>query len=151
MSRHGADLVYIFHGDIERMKRNPGKKWDLYGLRTHSSCPVVQYVCEEGSRSADGLGLELLGQCVPRGSASRNNRSSSSGEPWLEVRNDGVQLEAALQQQQRSSGFRPPPVRCPVKVQINQFSSTYNIDAILNFEHNARHCDISRVKSLLHD
>ena len=120
MSRHGADLVYIFHGDIERMKRNPGKKWDLYGLRTHSSCPVVQYICEEGSRSAGRLGLELLGQCVPaRGSTSRNNRSSSRDEPWLEVRNNGVQLEAVLQQQQRSSGFRPAPARCSVKVEIN--------------------------------
>ena len=109
-----SPLVYIFHGDAERMKRNPGKKWDLYGLRTHSSCPVVQYICEEGGSSGVKFGLELLGQCIPQANSSRNNPSRSNREELLVFQNDGVELKAVLHQ-------RRGPVRCSVQVQIKSF------------------------------
>lgn len=109
-----SPLVYIFHGDADRMTRNPGKKWDLYGLRTHSSCPVVQYICEEGGSSGDKFGLELLGQCIPQQNPPRNNLSRSNREELLVVQNSGVKLEAVLHQ-------RHCPVRCSVKVQIQTF------------------------------
>ena len=110
-----SPLVYIFHGDAERMKRNPGKKWDLYGLRTHSSCPVVQYICEEGGSSGVKFGLELLGQCIPQANSSRNNPSRSNREELLVFQNDGVELKAVLHQR-----------RCSVQVQIKSFVALYS-------------------------
>lgn len=106
-ARYGY-LVYVFHGDAERMKRKPEKKWDLYGLWTHSSCPVVQYICEESDRSAERLGLELLGQCVPQSNRQIQNRSNHGR--WLVVQNDGVKLDAQLGQ-----GNGLAPLRCSIK------------------------------------
>ena len=51
-----SPLVYIFHGDAGRIKRNPGKKWNLYGLRTHSSNMFVKKAIALGT----SLGLSYL-------------------------------------------------------------------------------------------
>lgn len=113
-SRYGYGyLVYIFTGDAQRMKRNYDQIWDLYGLWTHSSSPVVQYICEEGNRSqAERLGLELLGQCIPQ-SKGRGHRRHGH-ERWLVILNDGVELKAALVQQDDLA-----PINCFIKVQSN--------------------------------
>ncbi len=106
-------LVYIFHGDAHKMKQKPDGKWNLYGLWTHSSCPVVQYICEARSdRSADSFGLELLGQCVPRSNTySRQAQGRSTHGQWLVVLNDGEKLKAELVPR---NGLAPVP--CPIKV-----------------------------------
>ena len=107
-ARYGY-LVYIFSGDAETVKRQPGRKWNLYGLWTHSSCPVVQYICEESDRSGDRFGLELLGHCVPQG--SRQARARSSHSQWLVVEYDREKLTAELVPR---SGLAPVP--CSIKV-----------------------------------
>ncbi|XP_028393488.1 uncharacterized protein LOC114517854 [Dendronephthya gigantea] len=101
--------VYIFSGDAQRMKQHQGRCWDLYGLWTHSTSPVVQYICEEGSSSpAERLGLELLGQCIPQ-SMSRGHRRHGRGR-WLVIFNDGAVLEPSLTQ---PDGLAP--IKCFIK------------------------------------
>ena len=99
--------VYIFHGDAERMRMNPSTEWSLFGLWTHSSSPVVQYVCESGYRSDEGkvksLGIELIGHCIdasPRG----NHRTWARGRHLI-IYNHGNRLEPVLMEER--SGLSP--------------------------------------------
>ena len=109
-ARYGC-LVYVFHGDAHKlMKDKPDRKWNLYGLWTHSSCPVVQYICEESDRSAESLGLELLGQYLPPSSRHSQAQRRSNHSQWLVVENNGEKLEAELVQR---NGLAPVP--CSIK------------------------------------
>ncbi len=103
-------LVYMFQGDAQKMKEKSDRKWNLYGLWTHSSCPVVQYICEESDGSANNFGLELLGHCVPQ-SNRYSRQAQRRSTQWLVVQNDGVKLEAELV---RRNGLAPHP--CSIKV-----------------------------------
>lgn len=96
---HGHQ-VYIFHGDADKMRKNHSVNWSLYGLWTHSSSPVVQYVCTDeddptfGSK-ASLLGIELLGRCIDA-SRRTNNRADGSLGRQLVIYNNGNSLQAEL-------------------------------------------------------
>lgn len=112
--RHSDLSVYIFQADVAKMKGQPKTKWNLYGLWTHSSCPVVQYISEESQRSrGEDFGLELLGQCTSNRQLVRELRPRVRPKHWLVVKNDGVRLEAVLDQ-----GNGLSSVCCTIKVQI---------------------------------
>ena len=109
-------LVYVFQGDEERMKGNPERNWKLYGLWTHSSSPVVQYVSEKTRNLEDMMSLELLGYCISNDYKDDITRTMPHSGPLLIIENNGVELKAKIY---KRNGLAP--VSCFIKVRLIEF------------------------------
>ena len=100
---HGFQ-VYIFQADAERMRANRLTRWSLFGLWTHSSCPVIQHVRNaEENRGQDvkvKFGIELLGYCVDssrrEGQGYTNQNSQTIDGRKLTIYNHGTRLEEVV-------------------------------------------------------
>lgn len=134
--------VYIFQEDAKRMRANRSTTWSLFGLWTHSSSPVIQYVCKAGNggQNAKEMGLELLGQCVDSSQRGRgyNYRTDSRSSRTRQVRkltiyNDGGRLEPELTEE--GSGLAPVrncvikelPMESPFKLFLNSSGETPSV------------------------
>ena len=137
---HGFQ-VYIFQADAERMRANRSTRWSLFGLWTHSSCPVIQHVRNaEENRGQDvkvKFGIELLGHCVDssrrEGQGYTNQSSQTIDGRKLTIYNHGTRLEPVLTE---GSG-RQPARNCYIKEL--PMESPFNLDSSRTTSYRARH------------
>ena len=131
---HGFQ-VYIFQADANRMRANRSTKWSLFGLWTHSSCPVIQHVCNaEENRGQDvkvKFGIELLGYCIDS-SRREGGYTNQSGRTIdgrkLTIYNHGTRLESVLtegsgRQSARNCYIKELPMESPFKLDSSQTTS----------------------------
>lgn len=135
-STHGFQ-VYIFQADADRMRADRSTTWSLLGLWTHSSCPVIQYVCkaEENKEQLDHVkvkfGIELLGYCMDSSHRERRDYNQSiqriDGRK-ITIYNHGTRLEPELTEERgrqpaRNCHIKELPMESPFKLDSSRATS----------------------------